>query len=125
MASNGEPRKRRGEAAERLAERHLEAAGLEVLARNYRCRAGELDLICGERGTLVIVEVRQRSRQDFGGPLASVGRLKQRRIVLTTEFFRMHSRQWSSSPVRFDVVALLGSPDREHELVWIKDAFRV
>ncbi len=125
MASSGELARRRGAAAERLAERHLKAAGLVVLARNYRCRAGELDLVCGERGTLVIVEVRQRSRRDFGGPLASVGRLKQRRIALTTEFFRMHSRQWTLRPVRFDVVALLGSPDCEHELIWIKDAFRV
>lgn len=125
MAISVEPTKRRGEAAERVAERHLEAAGLEVLARNYRCRTGELDLVCDERGTLVIVEVRQRSREDFGGPLASVGRLKQRRIALTTEYFRMHSRQWSLRPVRFDVVALLGSPERDHELIWIKDAFRV
>jgi putative endonuclease len=124
MAMAGELAKRRGEAAERLAERHLLAAGLRVIARNYRCRAGELDLICAERGTLVVVEVRQRSGRDFGGPLASVGRLKQRRIMLTTEFFRMHSRQWTLRPVRFDVVAVLGSPDTEHELIWIKDAFR-
>ncbi len=125
MATVRDLAKRRGSAAERLAEQHVAAAGLEVIARNFRCRAGELDLICCDRGTLVIVEVRQRSRRDFGGPLASVGSVKRRRIRRSTEYFRIGSRHWSERPVRFDVVAVVGVPEGAHELIWIRDAFRV
>jgi putative endonuclease len=125
VAEGGDLRQRRGRTAERLAELHVLAAGLEVVARNFRCRAGELDLICSDGRNLIVVEVRQRSRREFGGPLASIGSLKQRRIRRTTEYFRLRSPQWADRPVRFDVVAVLGQPDAEHELIWIKDAFRV
>ena len=73
-----------GRRAEDLALRHLERAGLELLARNYRCRAGELDLVMLEpvRRTLVLVEVRSRSRNDYGRAAATVGFGKQRRVAL-------------------------------------------
>jgi len=124
MHNDHDGAQRRGEAAESLAARHLAAAGLRLIARNYRCRSGELDLICSDRGDLVIVEVRQRSRRDFGGPLASVGPVKQRRIHRTTEYFRLRSPQWAGHAVRFDVIAILGDPESAHELIWVKDAFR-
>ncbi len=125
VAKGDDLRQRRGRTAERLAELHVLAAGLQVVARNFRCRAGELDLICSDGRYLVVVEVRQRSRREFGGPLASIGGPKQRRISRTTEYFRLCSQQWADRPVRFDVVAVLGEPDAEHELIWIRDAFRV
>jgi putative endonuclease len=125
MASGGTLAQRRGGAAEDLAALHVAAAGLRVIARNFRCRAGELDLVCVDRKTLVIIEVRQRSGAAFGGPLASVDLLKRRRIARTTEYFRMCSQRWADCPVRFDVIAVLGPPGGGHELTWIQDAFRV
>jgi putative endonuclease len=114
-----------GGAAERLAAQHLQAQGLEVLARNLRCRGGELDLVCLDGGVLVIVEVRHRGRADFGGALASVNRRKQRKIIRATQFFWQRRAHWRAHALRFDVVGMQGLPDGTQRIVWIKDAFRV
>jgi putative endonuclease len=69
-----------GAAAETLAAEFLEARGLAVVKRNYRCRGGEIDLIAGDGTTLVFVEVRLRSSSAFGGAGASMTAAKRRRI---------------------------------------------
>ncbi len=120
---------RPGAAAEHLAESYLLAQGVAVIARNFRCRTGELDLVCVDGEHLVVVEVRQRSRLDFGGPLASIGAAKRERIRRTTEFFRLGAGRWRDHPVRFDVIGVIGivGPVRDGPLpriVWIKDAFQ-
>ena len=56
----------RGAAAEALAAEYLRIRGLEILARNLRCKAGEIDLVCVDGGVLAIIEVRQRESADFG-----------------------------------------------------------
>lgn len=110
----------RGNAAEDLALAHLQAAGLTLVARNYRTPGrggGEIDLILRERGgTLVFVEVRARADTGHGGAAASVGAAKQRRIVLAARHYLM--RHPSPPPCRFDVVALDG--DR---IEWLQAAF--
>jgi putative endonuclease len=118
-----DPRHLRGESAERLAERHLVGEGLQILARNFRCRAGELDLICLNAQVLVVVEVRQRTGNRVAGPLESVNAAKRRRIRRATEFFRLGAPQWRHLRVRFDVVAVQGAPDDEDAIDWVKDAF--
>ena len=65
-------RMQRGAAAEDLAARYLQVRGLKILARNLRCKAGELDLVCLDDGVLVVIEVRQRGSVEFGGALGSV-----------------------------------------------------
>jgi len=120
----GDSRLLRGSAAEGIAAEYLEARGIAVLARNVRCKAGELDLVCRDGDVLVIVEVRQRRGHDFGGALASVTRRKRRKIVRATRFFLQRNLEWRDYPVRFDVIGLEGLPDRAHELLWVKDAFR-
>jgi putative endonuclease len=119
-----ESRLQRGAASEQIAAAYLEARGLVVLARNLRCKTGELDLVCLDHEVLVIVEVRQRASVDFGGAPASVNRRKQRKIIRATRFFLQRQAQWRDRALRFDVVALDGLPDRAHRIVWIKDAFR-
>jgi putative endonuclease len=119
-----ESRLQRGAASELIAAAYLEARGLEVLARNLRCKTGELDLVCLDSGILVIVEVRQRARVDFGGAPASVNRRKQRKIIRATQFFLQRRAEWRGRAIRFDVVALDGLPDRAHRIDWIKHAFR-
>jgi len=98
--------KQQGDAAEALALRHLQAAGLRLVARNYRTPGrggGEIDLIVrAPDGTLIFVEVRQRSRSDFGGAAGSVGGVKQRRIIRAAQHYLMRLPVWP--PCRFDVV---------------------
>lgn len=118
-----------GRAAEDLALRHLEQAGLECLARNYRCRAGEIDLVLlepqGAGAVLVLVEVRSRSRSDYGHAAATIGRTKQRRLMLAARHLLMTRRELRHLPVRFDVVAIdapaaAGAAPR---LTWLRGAF--
>src|SRR5271169_1527720 len=124
QSDRGQLRRQRGEAAEALAAEYLSARGLEVLARNVRCKGGELDLLCRGGEVLVVVEVRQRSRCDYGGALASVTWRKRRKIIRATRFLLKTAPQWRNRVLRFDVIGLQGLPDRTHELKWIKDAFR-
>jgi putative endonuclease len=120
----GELRRQRGRAAEGLAAEYLEARGLAVLARNVRCGRGELDLVCRDGDVLVVVEVRQRCRSEFGGALASVTRHKQRKIICATRFLLRTSPQWRAHRLRFDVIGVQGLPGRAPELIWVKGAFR-
>jgi putative endonuclease len=114
----------RAVAAEQLAAHYLEARGLSVLERNLRCKVGELDLVCKEGAVLVIVEVRQRVRADFGGAAGSVTWRKQRKIIRAARYFFQRRPHWHAHRMRFDVLALEGLPDGAHRIVWIKDAFR-
>lgn len=114
----------RGAASERCAADYLEMRGLLVVARNLRCMGGELDLVCFDGEVLAIVEVRQRTRADFGGALASVDRRKQRKIIRTARFFLKRRPDWRGRSIRFDVVGVEGLPGDAHHIVWIKDAFR-
>jgi putative endonuclease len=114
----------RGAAAEELAAQYLQVRGLKILARNLRCKAGELDLVCLDDGMLAIVEVRQRGRADFGGALVSVTRAKRRKIIRAAQFFALRERHWRNLAIRFDVLAVEGLPDGAHRIDWVQDAFR-
>jgi putative endonuclease len=115
---------RRGAEAETAAAEYLQTQGLSVIARNLRCKAGELDLVCLDGEVLVIVEIRQRGRADFGGALASVTGRKQRKLVRATQFYWQRQAEWRTRMLRFDVVAVQGQSDAGQEITWIKDAFR-
>jgi len=113
-------RKAAGDAAEDRALAHLLDAGLRLVARNYRTPGrggGEIDLVMRDGATLVFVEVRRRSRADFGGAAASVGFVKQRRIVFAARHFLLRLRG-SPPPCRFDVVAV-----EEGRIAWLRAAF--
>jgi putative endonuclease len=112
-----------GDAGEDRALQHLLRAGLRLVERNYRVAAGprargaEVDLILRERdGTLVFVEVRARAGAAHGGALASVGAVKQQRIVRAARHFLL--RLPTLPPCRFDVVAIDGE-----RIVWVRAAF--
>jgi putative endonuclease len=117
-------RMKRGAAAEELAAQYLQVRGLKILARNLRCKAGELDLVCLDGGVLAIVEVRQRGSAEFGGALASVTWTKQRKIMRAAQFFLRREKEWKNLAPRFDVLAIEGLPDGAHRIDWVKDAFR-
>jgi putative endonuclease len=112
--------KKMGDAAELAALQYLTAHGLHLLARNYRTSGrggGEIDLIMRESdGTVVFVEVRQRTTARFGGAAASIGVTKQRRIIFAARHYV--SRIAPLPPCRFDVLLQEGS-----HIEWIKAAF--
>ena len=111
-----------GAAAESRAAKFLEQAGLRLVARNYRCLHGEIDLIMEHDQTVVFVEVRLRARDDFGTPAETVDQRKQSRLRATAEHYLQHDQRSSKRPCRFDIVAV--SPSRGGDrLEWIRDAF--
>jgi putative endonuclease len=118
-----------GRVAEARALRHLEAAGLQLLTRNYRCRAGELDLVMIDAASqvLVLVEVRSRSRSDFGIAAATISADKQRRCSLAARHLLLTRRELRRLRARFDVVAIDPSSQTGGEPVvtWIRNAFEL
>jgi len=92
---------------------------LTLVCSNFRCKMGELDLVMEDGAALVIVEVRFRKSEQFGGALASVTRQKQARIVAATQHYVIINNL-SRSAIRFDVVAVSG----DNSLNWIKNAFQ-
>ncbi len=114
----------RGAACESIAAEYLEQRGLDIVARNLRCKAGEIDLVCRDGAVLAVVEVRQRKSRDYGGALGSVDAAKQRKIILTARLLLERLAARSELTLRFDVLAVQGTPDGAHDIVWIKDAFR-
>ena len=111
-----------GSQAEDLARHFLEARGLKLVTRNFRCRSGELDLIMRDGEQLVFVEVRSRRHTRYGTPAESVTRTKQQRLLRTAAFYLQ--RQRLDLPCRFDVVAIL-QPDGEPQVEWIRNAFQL
>lgn len=112
--------KQAGDAAEDRALAHLVANGLKLLARNYRTPGrggGEIDLVMREPGgTLVFVEVRQRASRSFGGAAASIGHMKQRRIIFAARHYLMRLAQQPAC--RFDVVSVEAG-----NVEWLRGAF--
>ncbi|MBO9516020.1 MAG: YraN family protein [Variovorax sp.] len=118
--SSGVTTKQRGDAAEDAALDHLRAAGLGLVARNYRTPGrggGEIDLIMRDLrdGTLVFVEVRRRATDTHGGAGGSITGVKQRRIVFAARHYLLRLR--TLPPCRFDVVLV------EDRIEWIQAAF--
>ncbi|HXX84301.1 MAG TPA: YraN family protein [Casimicrobiaceae bacterium] len=107
----------RGAAAEALAADFLAGRGLTIVARNYRCRGGEIDLIARERDILVFVEVRLRSGEAFGGAAASITATKRRRLERAAGHYL--ARIGREPPCRFDAVLLDSLDSRRIE--WLKD----
>lgn len=112
----------RGQAAEAAACRRLEALGYRILARNFRGRRGELDVVAIEDGVLALVEVRYRSRNDFGGAAASITRAKRGRIIRTARELLARNPDLARLPARFDVVEVDGD-ERYPRCILIRDAF--
>lgn len=107
---------------EELALRLLISHGLTPLARNLRCRTGEIDLAMRDGATLVFVEVRARAHARYGGAAASVDRSKQTRLARAAAMLLpgLTHRFWTGSAprARFDVVAFEATG-----VHWIKNAF--
>jgi len=108
-----------GQQAEQYACEYLENQGLKLLARNYRCALGEIDLIMrDEQNTVVFIEVRKRSHPHFATAIESVTHNKQRKIIKTATHYLQKQNWFDKVTCRFDIVGL-----SKDEVEWIKDAF--
>lgn len=93
------------------------------MARNFRRRAGELDIVARTRNVVIIIEVRTRRSEAFGGAAASVDFRKRQRIIRTAMQLLQKRADLATLPVRFDVV-VVHDPQSERERVeWIQHAF--
>jgi putative endonuclease len=112
-----------GKDAELQALTHLQQRGLHLLAQNWLCRRGELDLVMLDGDTVVFVEVRYRKHAQWGGALASIDERKRQKLILAAQFFLQSERRWADYPCRFDVVAMESTPSGTVDLNWLKNAF--
>lgn len=108
----------RGQAAEALAAAFLEQNGLRIVARNYRTRHGEIDLIAHDHNMLVFIEVRARSSDAFGGAAASITAAKREKLLLAARQYLAGNR--NPPACRFDALLVNG---KTQEIEWIRDAF--
>jgi putative endonuclease len=113
-------RQRLGADAEERAVQLLLQAGYRILARNFRCRMGELDIIARRGRQLVIAEVRLRSSSAYGGPAASISAAKRARVVRAARYLLMLRPELADLVVRFDTLLLSTSAG---PIEWIQDAF--
>lgn len=108
-----------GAAKECLARNFLQRQGLRLVASNYGCRLGEVDLVMRDADTLVFIEVRYRASDRFGTAAETVGQRKQRRLAAAADHYLQQHRL--DLPCRFDVLAI----DAGDRIDWIRDAFHV
>ena len=119
---SSDQRHARGRAAEQAALDAARSAGCSLVARNYRCRRGEIDLILTEARVLVFVEVRYRSGAGFGDGAASITAAKRRRIIAAATHFLGTFYRNSLPPCRFDVASV--APPH-YRVEWIRNAFNL
>jgi putative endonuclease len=111
-----------GRIGEDLAHRYLRRQGCTIVARNYRTRSGsgEIDVVAWQGETLVFVEVKTRSSEEFGAPDRAVDADKERHLrTAARDYARRAGVEWERT--RFDIVSVVLNPPR---LEWIRGAFR-
>ena len=113
-----------GSGAERTAEQYLRKRGFRPLARNFRCRLGEIDLIALHEHELVFVEVRYRGPGSLSRAGLTVDLHKQRKLIRTAALFISRRPQFAMCVMRFDVVAIDVDKYDVQTVEWIRDAFR-
>lgn len=107
-----------GTIKENVAREFLENNGVKIIRMNYRCKAGEIDIIGMDNDTYVFFEVKYRKDLKMGHPAEAVTKYKQRVISRVADYFRYKYKIPDYASFRFDVIAIIGD-----ELLWYKNAF--
>jgi putative endonuclease len=113
-----------GKQAEQMAQHFLEKQGLRLVSRNYTCFSGEIDLIMRDKEDIVFIEVRSRSRTDYGHASETIDKHKQRKIIRTATHFLQKNGWLYKVSSRFDIVAIERNAGK-CQMEWIKNAFWV
>jgi len=120
-SERGRAARESGYRAEDLAAEFLADQAVTILARNVRCKGGEIDIVGQHDGTVIFVEVRLRSKGTFGLAAESITVVKQRRIALAAQTHLQRNPRLAALPCRFDCVVM----NDEQKPEWIRDAFRL
>ena len=113
----------KGQTSEEFALRYLVDNGLQCVAKNYRNRQGEIDLILLEDNTYVFVEVKYRKNNQFGGAISAVTYKKTQKIKQCAKFYlQQEGLNEYNTPCSFDIIALEGDINKPH-VTWLKNAF--
>lgn len=112
-----------GAQAEQWARAFLEQQGLRTLTTNFRCRAGEIDLVMMDRETLVFVEVRRRRTSRFGRAVETIDPRKRKKLSVAAAFFLQTHPHLANRGCRFDVIAYDTQASDTKTLHWIHNAF--
>ncbi len=126
--------KKLGKQAEELVCHYLQKQKLKLVARNYSCRYGEIDLIMHDQATLVFIEVRYRQNSYFGSSLETINVTKQNKVIKTAEYYLLTHHLSEKTACRFDVVGVKPSPKdlrpavsisklNRAQVEWVKNAF--
>lgn len=116
------PRSRVGRSAEIAAAAELGRRGYSIVASNYRCRRGEIDLVANEGDSLVFVEVRCKRTDEYGTPAESITAAKMRKLIATAEHYLVEHGS-TDVACRFDVVEVVASDGKLVVKDIIRDAF--
>ncbi len=119
-----DPRQQLGRLGESVAAETLERAGMRILERRCRTRAGEIDLIAEDGEILVFVEVKTRAGIGYGRPAEAVTRTKQQRMGRVALIY-LSRKKWLERRCRFDVVEVFARESRVERVNHIRDAFRL
>jgi putative endonuclease len=115
----------KGQQAELIALKYLQAQGLSKIDSNFSCRLGEIDLIMQDNEFLVFVEVRYRKKTQYGHPLETINYAKQQKIIKTIQYFLMKNPQYNSSPYRVDALAIHSqTASGQEQIDWVKNAIQ-
>jgi putative endonuclease len=112
-----------GQRGEALAARELQSRGYVILERGWRCRLGEIDIVARDKEVLVVVEVKARSRSDYGPPIDAVDGRKRRKLEQLARAY-LKTRKRSDVSLRFDVVGVTFSQGEKPRVEIFPDAFR-
>ena len=112
-------RRQKGNKAEEQAHAVLVAKGYCLLHRNYACPWGEIDLVMRDQECLVFVEVRARQSTQFGSPMESIRKTKQKRLLLTVKDYLLHHPY--DGPFRFDIVSIMNHSAKQ-EVIHLENA---
>lgn len=115
-------KKELGKTGEELAINYLTKSGYQILARNYRCRLGEIDIVAREGEYIVFIEVKTRTGVSFGLASEAVNYRKQQRLHKLAAYYLLLSGKKNMN-CRFDVVTLQLINDNNWEIDIIKNAF--
>jgi putative endonuclease len=121
IAAKDMRRIRTGKRGEDLAVAYLRKAGYRIVAQNYRCLYGEVDVVAQDGDTLVFVEVKSRKSGTFGAPQEAVGPEKQKKLSRVSLHY-LQQKRLETCKARFDVIAVRMSPD-ETRIDLIRNAF--
>ncbi|MBL4607723.1 MAG: YraN family protein [Pseudomonadales bacterium] len=123
------PSQKTGQHFEKFAEKYLKNNGLKLVARNYNCRFGEIDLIMLDAKTLVFIEVRYRNNPQFGTALDSITPAKQQKVIKSAQHY-LQTNNWANKLFcRFDALGIIGGDTQQkdrnlsYQVEWVKDAF--